>query len=261
MQIEYVPLLQIQRQLLAIPRGEHRFKHYLNTLLDAQQRELELAPLVLINPMAKDHVEQLLDTLIACDADMLGFQTCRLLEQQLADLTGYFKAALVVVDDAHGIGTNRYTYEYELRFGVDRLRQRQAPHQRQPWITGVLWTSEQSNPHTIAVALGCAAYRIAYLQTHGYPKTLGEMLRQEGWVLAQAGSQYPTLDPDDLEYTRAILAPELDRVQIDDLPHTMSYIFGDQASYSLGYRPQGLSPWAGLALALHDARKQLNQLD
>lgn len=39
-------------------------------------------------------------------------------------------------------------------------------------------------------------------------------------------------------------------------------LFGDAAGATLGFTPRGLSPWAGLALALHDARpKQTLQLD
>jgi hypothetical protein len=31
-------------------------------------------------------------------------------------------------------------------------------------------------------------------------------------------------------------------------------LFGDEAGRTLGFTPRGLSPWAGLALALYDAR-------
>jgi hypothetical protein len=31
-------------------------------------------------------------------------------------------------------------------------------------------------------------------------------------------------------------------------------LFGDEAGSTLGFTPLGLSPWAGLALALHDAK-------
>jgi hypothetical protein len=36
----------------------------------------------------------------------------------------------------------------------------------------------------------------------------------------------------------------------------MACLFGDVAAHALGYPPQGLSPRAGLALALYDARKK-----
>jgi hypothetical protein len=36
-------------------------------------------------------------------------------------------------------------------------------------------------------------------------------------------------------------------------------LFGDAAGQTLGFTPRGLSPWAGLALALHDARHDAAQ--
>jgi hypothetical protein len=32
----------------------------------------------------------------------------------------------------------------------------------------------------------------------------------------------------------------------------MECLFGDEPGRTLGFTPRGLSPWAGLALALHD---------
>ena len=38
----------------------------------------------------------------------------------------------------------------------------------------------------------------------------------------------------------------------------MMCLFGDETAHSLGYPPQGLSPRAGFALALHEARVNIN---
>ena len=62
-----------------------------------------------------------------------------------------------------------------------------------------------------------------------------------------SGDPGPTLDPDDLEYTRAVLAPLLDR---DDYPTCFAAMMGDAAAIKQGYPPLGLSPRAGQALAL-----------
>ena len=70
--------------------------------------------------------------------------------------------------------------------------------------------------------------------------------------MALAGATRPTLEPDDLEYTRWVLDPFLDTT---DMRTAMECLFGDAAGRSLGFSPHGLSPWAGLALALHDARQ------
>ncbi len=79
------------------------------------------------------------------------------------------------------------------------------------------------------------------------------MLAQEGQVLAEACCTAPSLDPEDLEYTRAVLVPFLDAT---DLRTSIECLFGDEAGRTLGFTPRGLSHWAGLALALPDARRQ-----
>jgi hypothetical protein len=78
------------------------------------------------------------------------------------------------------------------------------------------------------------------------------MLAQEGTVMATAGCAGPVLDADDLDYTREVLIPFLDA---DDKRTAVECLFGDAAGRTLGLTPRGLSPWAGLALALHDARR------
>jgi hypothetical protein len=100
-------------------------------------------------------------------------------------------------------------------------------------------------------AILTAAHRVAYQQQHGPARTLREMLAQEGQVMARAGCSGPTLDAEDIAYTREVLVPYLDA---DDPRTCMECLFGDEAGRTLGFTPRGLSAWVGLALALHDAR-------
>ena len=69
MKLKYVPLVQIQRDLYRLPRGYERFREYLRTMSDAETRDLNLPPLVGMNPMGKDHLPALLEALLAFDAD------------------------------------------------------------------------------------------------------------------------------------------------------------------------------------------------
>ena len=69
--------------------------------------------------------------------------------------------------------------------------------------------------------------------------------------MAAAGCSGPVLEEDDIAYTREVLAPHLDA---EDMRTDIECLFGDAAARTLGFTPRGLSPWAGLALALHDAR-------
>jgi hypothetical protein len=92
---------------------------------------------------------------------------------------------------------------------------------------------------------------MAYQHQHGPARTLREMLAQEGQVMALAGCSGPILDAEDIAYTREVLIPYLGA---EDMQTCIECLFGDAAARTLGFTPRGLSPWAGLVLALHDAR-------
>lgn len=257
MNLDYVPLLPTQRDLYAIPRGMDRFRQYLRTLT-SEGANLNLPPLVAMNPMAKEHVTALLDALLALDADGVAARAVADAAAEVAHVPGDFKATLVVVDDRMGGWTNRYAVEFDHRFrsvpSADLRRPRWSKHL---WITGYLWSSEPASERTVREAILTAVYRTAYVLSHGQARTLGNMLTQEGRVMAQAGCTAPILDEDDIEYTREVIAPML---ADDDKRIAIECLFGDEAGRTLGFTPRGLSPWAGLALALHDARAPATRL-
>jgi hypothetical protein len=147
-------------------------------------------------------------------------------------------------DDLKGGWTNRYCTEFSQRFESTALLKR-------GWAVGLLWTSEPASPETARSAALAAVYRAAHLVTRSPARTLDEMLTQEGSVMAMAGCTAPTLDADDLEYTRQVIGMHRGA---RDRATVMACLFGDAAARALGYPPQGLSERAGLALALHDAR-------
>jgi hypothetical protein len=241
MKLHYVPLLGIQRELQAMPRNFERFQTYLSTILNADRTDVELAPLLAMNPMGKDHVTKLLDELLAFDADAVGAAAVAEAAAGL-DSPGDYNAALVLVDDLKGGWTNRWSYEYDLR--------RPTPGNKRFWVVGYLWTSEPVSPQQVRETLRSAVYRTDYVQRRGPAGTLRELLRQEGEVLARAGCISPTLEADDLAYTRQVIEPHLDA---GDMRTSIECLFGDAAGKTLGFTPRGLSPWAGVALALHDA--------
>jgi hypothetical protein len=251
MNLDYVPLLAVQRELYAVPRGMERFRKYLGTMSNKDGTGLDLPPLVLMNPMAKDHVTALLDELLALDADGVAAAAAAEAATRLADVAGDFKATLVVADDRMGGWTNRYAYEYNLRFQCGPAPRRLPRWTQHLWVTGVLWSSEAASARAVREAMLTAVYRLAYIHRHGPARTLRDRLAQEGAVLAAAGCTGPALDEDDIAYTREVLVPYLDA---DDMRTAIECLFGDAAGRTLGFTPRGLSPWAGVALALHDAR-------
>jgi hypothetical protein len=207
-----------------------------------------------MNPMGKEHVTALLDALLALDADGIAAGAVAEASARLADEPGDFKATLVIVDDRMGGWTNRYAEEftYRIRFGSPAPPDFRLPRwTKHFWITGILWSSEAATQRAAREAALTAVYRAAYVLRHGPARTLRAMLAQEGCVMAAAGCAGPVHDEEDIAYTREVLAPHLDA---DDMRTCMECLFGDAAGRTLGFTPRGLSPWAGLALALHDAR-------
>ncbi len=153
---------------------------------------------------------------------------------------------MVVADDAVGGWTNRYASEFDCRFAS-------KPYHKRGWITGTLWTSEAPSARNPRAELLAAVYRTAHIQQHGFAGTLREMLRQEGYAMATAGCTQPSLDSDEVEYTRDVIEQFLDA---KNHPVVIACLFGDKAADTLGYKSLGLSERAGFALALHDARLQ-----
>src|SRR5215211_1982053 len=90
---EYVPLLRVQRDLYELPRGFDRFREYLRTMIDPDTADLKL-PLVAMNPMGKEHLPQLLDQLLAFDADGVAAQATADAQAALTTLPGTFKVTL-----------------------------------------------------------------------------------------------------------------------------------------------------------------------
>jgi hypothetical protein len=247
MRLDYIPLLGIQRQIQGMPRDLIRFNQYLRTILREDRSEIELIPMLLMNPMGREHVTDLLDSLLALDADGVGARAAAEAEAAMAGEPGEFRATLVIADDLMGGWTNRYDYEFNHRNWYST-----NPHRF--WVTGLLWSSEPASAEAVREAMLSAAYRTAYIRDHGVAPTLRHMIAQEGYVMARAGCTGPVFDDEEIAYTREVIAPFLDA---NDKRTCIECLFGDAAGRTLGFTPRGLSPWAGLALALHDARAEL----
>src|SRR5687768_11111713 len=255
MTLTFVPLLRVQRELYAMPRGMERFREYIKTMTDGQTGDLAL-PLVAMNPMGKDHVPALIDEYLALGAEEIADEAVRSASalransparNATADREGSsYRVALVVSDDLKGGWTNRWASEYSHRIEYAAITKR-------GWLVGVLWTSEPASAQNVREAVLTSIYRAEYLQAHAAPTTLGEMLDQEGYAMARAGCATPQLDDDDLAYTRSVVKPHLGA---GDRATVIACLFGDRAAAALGYPPQGLSERAGLALALSNARTE-----
>src|SRR4051812_15566174 len=118
-------------------------------------------------------------------ADGIGARAAAEVSARLADVPRDFKFGLVVVDDLMGGGTNRYDYEFTIRFGPDHLRSRRVSPERSRWlkdywILGALWSSEPPTERAVREAVLLALHRLAYTHRHGPARRLRDMLAQEG---------------------------------------------------------------------------------
>jgi hypothetical protein len=242
--LTHLPLLQVQLDLYGMPRGMERFRAYIKTMTDDETGDLAL-PLVAMNPMGKDHVPELIRSYLDLDAEEIAAQAIAEAAPSVAGPGPDYRVCLVVSDDLKGGWTNRYASEFSHRMEGAAITKR-------GWLTGLLWTSEPASAGAVREAVLTSIYRADYLRSHRVPATLGEMLAQEGYAMARAGCSKPSLDPDDLAYTRTVIEPHR---HAKDRATVIACLFGDTAARALGYPPQGLTDRAGFALALEDARK------
>jgi hypothetical protein len=238
--LEYVPLLELQRRIYGVPAGPERFREYLRHMLDAETLELRL-PLPAMNPMAGEHAIQALDALLAIGADRAGASAAALATPDLAEIPGAYRIALVLADDVLGAWTHRAAAELAHRRGEAALEKR-------GWLTGILWASQRYTEADVREETLTTIHRAAYIARRGPARTLRQLLVQEGNAMRMAGARNPVLEPQAFIRARDLLRPHLDR---DDHGVLIAALFGDAAARELGHEPLGVPPRAGLALALH----------
>src|SRR5882672_8820120 len=173
MKVEFVSLLQLQSDLYHLPRGPERFNAYLKTMVNSDATDLRLPPLVAMNPMGKDHVPTLLNTLLALDAEATASRASADAAGRLVTAPGNFKLGLVVADDLMGNWTNRYTSEFSHCFECHLAYKR-------GWLSAVIWSSEAPSLHTVREKVMAVIFRAAHVLQHGPALNLADMLNQEG---------------------------------------------------------------------------------
>lgn len=238
----------MQQELYALPRSIERFRRYLETVTGGTD-DIVFPPLVAMNPMGKEHVAAHVAALLDLGAERVVAETLAAIERELADLPDSCSFGIVVADDAQGGWTNRYFTDLGLRTSFARLL-------RQRWCTALYWTTDPPSIARVRVLVRAAVYRLCYGQRHGEPRTLRQILAQEGLAALFADDRSAALDADDLGYTHAVLHPSFDA---HATPTVFAALFGDDAARSAGYAPLGLSAWAGLSLARHLADAYLQR--
>ena len=229
--IQYVPLIQTQLELMELPRGRRRFDEYLRLMIGGQQRDVELPPLVVMNPMAKDHVRTMLKKLIDMDVDHIAHVAIAEAQKKV-DRQLEFKIGIVIADDLAGGWTNRFDYEFKHRFYDPRVKHRQSKGistYRSTWETAILWASEDISANQICQAIKSVIFRADFKNQHGHAETLRQQQAQEGFALNRSGWSYPDFTEEEIQYTRDTIQPFLDA---DDFRTSVECLFGDVAANS-----------------------------
>lgn len=241
MQLGLVRLLTHQRALYDQPRDMTRFRAYL-VQLSANDHDLAYF-LAGMNPMAKDKAKAAYDALLAMDAEDIAEEALRDASARLANVPGQLKVALLVQDDAQGLWSQREPAEAQ--------RWRSDAAARKGYVPVPLLSSAAPySAEQVRQAVLADVYRAAHLLRHGPPRTLRDVLAQEGRAMLFAGSAAPDVD---VAAALAILAPHLDARA--DFPETFAAMFGDAAAKTWGHAPLGLPERAGFAVALAEARE------
>ncbi len=247
MWLTFVPILGALRRLYDMPGEEARFDAYVGMI--RQGHEDGLVPLSGFNPMARDHVAQALDALIAIQAEHVAADAVREAAPRLRGLPpdwgSELRVMLVLSDDLGGMWTHRPTSELQARVDQRALLARR-------WIAPVLWTSDTPTPEVVRATTLAAIYRSLFHLAHGAPKSVARLLEQERRALAFAGAGV-ALPAAEESALCAVIAPWLNAR--DDATR-LAVLLGDTPAQALGYDARGIPDHGGLCLAASEALRE-----
>lgn len=218
MDLEFLPLLPVHRELYSMPRGMERFRAYLARMTGGSG-DLAL-PLVSMNPMGKEHLLAAVEAWIACGAEDAAQRAVREAAARFAVVPGRLRIGLVLADDVAGGWTNRWTTDYAHRFESAALY-------RRDFAVGLLWVSQTPSAALAAAAVAQSVARALYQREHGPARTLREKLDQERFAGVAVGA-----------------VPER-YLEATDAPTSFACLYGDEAAGSLGYSPLGVAAALG----------------
>ncbi|HEY2029172.1 MAG TPA: hypothetical protein VGH20_08190 [Myxococcales bacterium] len=222
MQLVHLPLLHVQREIYALPRGRARFQAYI-ARMTGPDGDLRL-PLTAMNPMAHDHVAHSVDGWLAIGAEDAA---ARALEEAASDAAATggearLQVGLVVADDVRGGWTNRYTTDFGSRF-------ESQPFLRRGFAVALLWASELPDLQVARREALRACGRAIWQTTRGFGRSVRELLAQEQFALRLAGETPKPL-------------PDARFLEATDPATVFAVLYGDDGATALGHPPLGLAP-------------------
>jgi hypothetical protein len=235
--MKHVPLLEIIGDFYALPRDPNiRFPAY--RALIGNEKALTHPPLLHMNPMGREHINDYVQTLQKLDIDHAACRLVPIIAQALG-YSGSHLHGIGIVDDVAGGWTCTADIEMKRRF---------SPHTKAngTWCSTVLLATEPPTVPSVTAEITAAIVRHHWQTQHGPPLRLRDMLAQE-----QAVSCFVKKETQDAEvhtYIRECITAYFDETAY---PAIVSVLLGDHRAATLGYPGLGLGPNAGLHYAQH----------
>ena len=232
MQFELLPVIDIMIDLYEKPRTAERFQEYLKVIQGGTKGEM-IIPIGGFNPMAKEQAIQKLTELKSLHAEQLMQETLSNLNKKLTNHSKdkIFKVALNLSDDLKGGWTNRFTTDYDSKFKINALLNRN-------FCIPLFWTSEPFSTGLIKTRMLQYVYRTIYRLTNPNPKILKQHVEQEKFVSKNAGTAAVKKQSSDIEITDTFYKQYQDS---DNYHIIFNFFYGDEASVSLSFPCFGIT--------------------
>ncbi len=94
MLLEFLPTLEVHRELYSMPRGMERFRAYI-ARMTGHTGDIAL-PIVAMNPMGKEPMIRAVEAWIACGAEEAAAEAVREAAERFALVSGWLRVALVL---------------------------------------------------------------------------------------------------------------------------------------------------------------------
>ncbi len=241
---EIRPVLDTIAELYSKPITPERFKTYIKKLQGNTKGDLDL-PISGFNPMAKPHVLEKIQELQQLNAETFLGTLVNSLQASSTSLDAEpIKVVITVADDLKGGWTNHYTTDFDSKFKINALVERN-------FCTPYFWTSEAYTKELIRNRTLEYMHRTCFWKANKRLRTLEEHLMQEVYVQQHMTQNTTPEKNTDIESIEAFYETHK---HDDDYSVIFNFFYGDTASASLNYPQYGITKLNGFAYAKFLAR-------
>jgi hypothetical protein len=230
MTFELLPIIDTMLNLYEMPLNQERFQAYLKILQGDTKGDLKM-PIGGFNPMAKPHIKEKLIELKKLGAENIIQETLATLNTRFDKLNkGTYQVALNLSDDIAGGWTNHYTSDYDSKFRLNALVERQ-------FCVPIFWASEQFSEALIRQRTEEYVLRTIYWLDHTKPLTLKDHIEQEKFVAKNSPFSNDGRMQQDIEKLDAFYKKNQDATNYSII---FNFLYGDKAASAFNFPTFGI---------------------